>query len=226
MKHKTYDFRTAYIDLLLNVLTGIIFLFILTTLLIHPEKNNEAGIKKMAQYVINLNWPDSLDCDVDIYVQDPLNRTVNFQSRDNGIMHIERDDLGWRNDAPTGSSIINGIGPAITALTGIPIPEKPKDTVNQETWVLRGLMKGKFTVNAHLFSCRIEGKQFDLGQTVSVPVEVEMIKLNPSYQTIKKEKITLNKVWEEQPIFNFDLDESGNAVNFTKDYIKLVKEKK
>jgi len=46
MSHRKFDFRTAYIDLLINLLTGTVVLFILTTLLIAPISKNTEGIKK------------------------------------------------------------------------------------------------------------------------------------------------------------------------------------
>ena len=131
MKHKTFDFRTAYIDLLLNVLTGIIFLFVLTTLLIQPQKEaKDAGLKKNAEFVINVKWDHDIDCDVDIWVRDPTGNVVSFKKKEAGIMYIERDDLGSQGD------YLQDNNRNILASA----------SDNSETWVLRGLVKGKFTV--------------------------------------------------------------------------------
>ena len=208
MKHKKFDFRTAYIDVLLNVLTGIIFLFILTTLMIQPQKKQDEGIKKNAEYIMNVEWHKDIDCDVDVWVQDPANNVVYFQQRDKGIMHLERDDLGFRND-------IVSVVPGNT----INVIE------NRETWVLRGIVPGIYTVNVHLYGCRIDGVAVMMGQDYNVPVMVELFKINPKYTLVTKKEVILNKVWEEISVMNFQLDTNGNVTNITNDYKQLVKSK-
>ena len=208
MKHKKFDFRTAYIDVLPNVLTGIIFLFILTTLMIQPQKKQDEGIKKNAEYIMNVEWHKDIDCDVDVWVQDPANNVVYFQQRDKGIMHLERDDLGFRND-------IVSVVPGNT----INVVE------NRETWVLRGIVPGIYTVNVHLYGCRIDGVAVMMGQDYNVPVMIELFKINPKYTLVTKKEVILNKVWEEISVMNFQLDTNGNVINITNDYKQLVKSK-
>lgn len=209
MKHKKFDFRTAYIDLLLNVLTGIIFLFVLTTLLIQaPKKAEEAGIKKNAEFIITATWDGAQDCDVDMWVRDPLGNVVSFQQFSTGLMNIERDDLGF-----SGDYFYDSQGKLIL-----------KASENKEIWTLRGKQEGKFVLNLHLYSCRIETTRVPIFQKINVPVEIELVKLNPSYQIIAKETIILTHVWDEQTVFIFNIE--GNIVKFDRGYIKLVKDKK
>jgi hypothetical protein len=209
MKHKQFDFRTAYIDLLLNVLTGIIFLFLLTTMMIQSKKQDE-GIKKDAQYVIVAEWPADMDCDVDLWVQDPNGDAVWFNRRDHGIMHIERDDLGFRNDF-----IKDKAGNVITEVNK-----------NSETWVLRGIMPGEFYATVHLYSCRLSKLSFlalPIGAPVDVPVKIELVKLNPSYSVLATENVTLRKVWQELTAFNFTLGADGSLVSIDRTEHRLVK---
>lgn len=209
MKHKKFDFRTAYIDLLLNVLTGIIFLFIITTLFVSkPVKNEQEGLKKEAQYIINLIWDDNSDCDVDLWVMDPLKRIVSFQSKSNGLMYIERDDLGKKSDY-----YYDNQGNLVSSVDS-----------NKEVWTLRGKLEGEYTVNVHLFSCLLKGKQQQLRSDINLPVTVEFIKLNPNVITIKTVRIVLEKIWTEKTAFSFTLDSKGNVTKFSYDFIDLVKE--
>lgn len=218
MKHKTYDFRTAYIDLLLNILTGIIFLFVLTSLLIQPVKEKtDPGLKKNAEFVINVRWNNDIDCDVDIWVRDPLGNIVSFKKKESGIMYIERDDIGIQGDLLMDSKdkIVGQVSD------------------NSETWVLRGLITGKFTVNLHVYACRKDKSvpagfgylklHYQIGEPIELPVTVELIKVNPNYEILKTETVTLKKVWDETTIFNFELNQTGNAYNFTKDPVNLIK---
>jgi hypothetical protein len=210
MRHKKYDFRTAFIDLLINVLTGMVFLFMITTLLITTKvKDEDAGIKKDAQYIISMSWPNNINCDVDIWVRDPNNSVVSYQAKDVGVMHIERDDQGWVNDLMTYLKL-----------------EPSQQLNNSETWVLRGKMAGKFTVNIHLYSCAVNDKAVPMGQSFEVPVTLELTKLNPNIKKVLTRTITLKKVWEEITAFNFALDGKNDIIAITDEQVDLVKEKK
>jgi len=203
LRHKKFDFRTAYIDLLLNVLTGVIFLFILTTLMIQPvKKNNQEGPKRDAQFIVTATWGNTVDCDVDLWVQDPLGNIAWFQQKDIGLMHLERDDLGSKN------SIL------FDKLTG-----KVYTVPNHgETWVLRGIVPGMYTVNLHLYSCHtaIGGALMMLLKTpVEVPVSVDLTKVNPNVELIQHKDVVLQHVWEEQTVFNFTINEFGNVESIT-----------
>ena len=210
MRHKKYDFRTAFIDLLINVLTGMVFLFMITTLLITTKvKDEDVGVKKDAQYIIQISWPNNINRDVDIWVRDPENRVVSYQAKDVGIMHIERDDQGWINDVMTYLKL-----------------QPSQQLNNSETWVLRGKIAGKFTVNLHLYSCSMNEKPVPLGQVMEVPVTIELTKLNPDIKKVLSKTITLRKVWEEVTAFNFILDGKNNVAGITNDQADLVKERK
>lgn len=210
MRHKKYDFRTAFIDLLINVLTGMVFLFMITTLLITTKvKEQDVGVKKDAQYIITMSWPNNINCDVDIWVKDPQNRVVSYQAKDVGIMHIERDDQGWVNDFMAYLKL-----------------QPSQQLNNSETWVLRGKLAGKFTVNIHLYSCAINDKSVPLGQVVEVPVTLELTQLNPNIKKILTKTITLKKVWEEITAFNFVLNGKNNVESITDEQVDLVREKK
>ncbi len=210
MRHRKYDFRTAFIDLLINVLTGMVFLFMLTTLMITAKvKDEDVGVKKDAQYIIQISWPNDLNCDVDIWVRDPENRVVSYQAKDVGVMHIERDDQGWVNDVM-----------AFLKLA----PSQQLN--NSETWVLRGKIAGKFTVNVHLYSCAIDEKAVPPGQLIEVPVTLELTKLNPDLKKVLSKTVTFRKVWEEITAFNFVLDGKNDVTTITEEQVDLVKEKK
>jgi hypothetical protein len=209
MRHKKYDFRTAFIDLLINVLTGVVFLFMIASLLIQTKvKDQDQGVKKDAQYVIQMSWPNNMNCDVDIWVRDPADRVVSYQAKDVDIMHLERDDQGWTNDTTLLS---------MKAESQLP---------NTETWVLRGKLAGRFTVNIHLYSCTIENKSLDLGSQINVPVNIELLKLNPNVKKLVTKTYVLNQVWQEITVFNFILDKNNNVIDITDEQIDLVREKR
>lgn len=207
MKYKQYDFRTAYIDLLLNVLTGIIFLFILTTLLIAPKAKNEEVIKKNAEFIFTVEWSSDLDCDVDIWAQDPKGKVVYFQQKDIGGMHIERDDLGHLNDY-----IKDNFGNIIA-----------KFNENKEALVFRGIEPGVYTINLHLYSCKVNSIILSPASILELPVKTEFYKINPTYKLLNTTSTVISKVWQEVTILNFEVDSNANVVAITKDDKRFVK---
>lgn len=207
MRHKQFDFRTAYIDLLLNVLTGIVFLFVLTTLLIQPKKPTEDGPKRNAEFLIVAEWDDNLDCDVDLWVQDPLNNVAWFQAKDVGLMHLERDSLGFHNNV-----IKDDAGNVLY-----------RASENKETTVLRGVVPGEYTVNVHLYACKTLSEKMFIGQSIPTTVKVSLIKLNPTFKNMHMTDVTLPKIWDEDTAFNFVIDNKGNIIEINRNYKNLVK---
>lgn len=196
MIHKRYDFRTAYIDLLLNVLTTILFITAIAFSLIALKKANEdVGLKTNAQYVFTAEWDRNLDCDVDIWAKDPQGNKVFFKNKESGIMHIDRDDMGMTND-----TVYNANGERLTG-----------SSENKEIWTLRGKQYGEFIFNVHLYSCKSDNAAdpYDVGDIANVKVTVELLKINPVITSMVKREVLLEKIWEEKTAVIADIGENG-----------------
>src|SRR4051812_8615361 len=87
-RHKAFDFRTAYIDLLLNLLTAVLAISVISFALIAKKQEQTQGINSKAEMIANMEWSKDIDCDVDIWVRDPRGALVSFQRKDWGIMNI------------------------------------------------------------------------------------------------------------------------------------------
>lgn len=210
MSRRHFNFRLAYIDLLLNFMVGLIFILLISQPIQKKTVSKSEGIKKNAEMMITATWNPKIDCDVDMWVRDPNGNTVWFNQKDAGIMHIERDDLGFRNDIITTTKEL---------ITGV----KVNNLDNQEVWVLRGKLAGEFSFNIHLYACRIGDKQFTLGDPFTLPVDIKMIKINPDYTEVYVDTVTFDHVWQEITVLNFTLDADGNIVAKNKDTRQLVK---
>lgn len=210
MKNRKFDFRTAYIDLLINLLTGIVVLFILTTLLIAPITKNNEGIKKNADYVLTLEWPNDIDCDVDFWIRDPLNNVVSYRFPEAGLMYFERDDMGKRR--------------SIYELDGKEIVIDPD---NKEFVTLRGTFPGEYVVNLHLYSCINPKTNLAIHSTApyTVPVIIEIIKINPSYTVVKHIEMKMDSVWQEKTAVRFVMDDKKNIIRFKNEYVSVRTEK-
>ena len=206
MKNKKFDFRTAYIDLLINLLTGTVVLFVLTTLLIAPKLESTEGIKKNADYVITLEWPTEYDCDIDLWVRDPLNNIVSYRFPDAGLMYFERDDMGKRRNV----FMIDG-------------QERVIDPDNKEYVTLRGIFPGEYIVNLHTYSCidSMTERGMAQGQLMEVPIIVEIIRINPTYSVVKKIEMKMDSIWQEKTVVRFKMHENKSIVAFKNEYVSI-----
>jgi hypothetical protein len=120
------DAGIVFRDLMTLALCG----FVVCVILIMPHIN--PPVTKVAQessnppgnVIVEVRWPDELDCDVDLWVEAPGDRPVGYSNKGGLIFNLLRDDLGKRADA-----------------TGM----------NYEVSYSRGIPAGEYTVNVHLY---------------------------------------------------------------------------
>ena len=182
---RNYHTNLSFLDLLFNTLLCFAALFVLSFVLINPSKK-EHNAKMKAEFMITITWPKDLDDDVDIYVEDPQGNLVAFMRREEGLMHLDRDDLGRRND-----TVETPFGPI-----------EHKD--NREIVTIRGIIAGEYVVNAHMYMKRSEA--------VEVPVTIQLDKINP-YATITIKEVVLKITGDEETAFRFVLDKDGDVTD-------------
>ena len=179
---RRYHTNLPFLDLLFNVLIGFVFLFIVSFLLINPIAKR-ADIEVKAEFLITVFWPDNLEDDVDIYVEDPVGNLVWFKSREPGLMHLDRDDRGIFADK------MNVNGATISS------------PINQETITIRALQSGEYVVNLLHYQAN-----YDKPLTVDVKVE----KLNPEVVLIYYGSHELEGVGDEKTAVRFSVDSKKN----------------
>jgi hypothetical protein len=162
-------------------------LFVMAFALMNQKReDNKANVDMKAEYIISMSWPDDLDYDMDLYVEDPLGNLVCFRSRENGLMHLDRDDLGHRHDevkTPQGDT---------------------RYMINKEIVTLRGVLAGEYCVNAHAYFMPDKISPFVVTATVD--------KINPKAETLLVNKVQINKRGDEKTLMRFTLDAKGNLV--------------
>ena len=94
---RNYHTETAFLDLLFNTLLCFAALFSLSFDLINPSKQTK-NVEAKADFIITVVWPADMDDDVDTYVEDPAGNLVAFMRREQGLMHLDRDDTGFQSD--------------------------------------------------------------------------------------------------------------------------------
>ena len=87
------SFSTVFHDLLFNSLMVFVCLFVVVLISINIQKQDN-NTETKAEFIITVEWPTESNDDVDSYLQDPLGNIVYFRRREDGLMHLDRDDLG------------------------------------------------------------------------------------------------------------------------------------
>ena len=180
---RNYHTNLSFLDLLFNTLLCFAALFALSFILINPSKK-ENNVKMKAEFMITVTWPKDLDDDVDMYVEDPQGNLVAFMRREEGLMHLDRDDLGHRND--------------IVHTEWGPIEFKD----NREIVTVRGTIKGEYVVNVHMYMKRSKVEE--------VPVTIQLDKINP-YSTVTIKTVILKVNGDEKTAFRFEVNNEGDV---------------
>ena len=192
---KTFYNPTTLHDLLMNTLVGFVLLFTVAILLINPSKKN-ADIKTKAEFVITVTWDLKCDSDVDTWLEDPAGNRLHFRSKELGLMHLDRDDLGTANDV----TWVNG--------------QRIKYEYNQELTTIRGFIPGEWVLNLHLYN----KNEWERPVTVSVRID----KLNPTSVTVFNKEITLNETGEEVTVTRFHMTADGDILKWDSTPKQLV----
>ena len=193
----------GFIDLLFNILLGFAFLFIIAFLLIKPEAKKK-DFDRRAEFVIILEWDHDAPDDLDLYVQDPTNDKVSFRLPIANYMHLDKDDLGVRND-----TIINADGTTSTV------------KINREVVTIRGIIAGEYIINAHYYSTRVyNGSQLEPDERTvdyrnkpqrDLTVKIELHKVTP-YSVLWAGEKKFTHRGQEETFLRFRLDADGNII--------------
>lgn len=174
-----------FTDLLFNTLIGFLLLFFVAILFLNPEEKR-ADVELDAEYVVTVTWPDNSPDDIDTWVEDPQGRVTWFRNRNQGLVHLDRDDRGMLNDTIT----VGG--------------ETISNPLNQEVVALRGLVPGEYTVNVHYFESETKKP---------VNVQVRVARVNPVYEIIYYGTVELAARGVEKTAVRFTLRGNGGVSN-------------
>lgn len=186
MKFK--DSGLGQLDLTSNLLAIFICLFCLAFILMAKKIEKEKKVEAKAEFLITITWPEKSANDIDTYVEDPLGNLVFFKSREKGLLHLDRDDLGTRNDT-------------------IILPDGTRYEVkeNREIVTIRGIIPGEYTVNVHMYLRQ--------DQTEETTVIIKLEKINPSIKLITIKEVILKQNGDEKTAFRFKLDKDGDVLS-------------
>ena len=196
--------KTAIHDTAWNIL--LIFLIILTlkmavSAFLKETKEVKEGaansVRMEGEYAVTVRWDDKSDDDIDTYVMDPDGHLVCYRRKEDGLMHLDRDDLGKEND-----------------LTRGPDGQATQLYKNEEHVIIRGIVPGEYIVNVHMF---------DKYEPEPRAVTVELSKIKDGTIIIQKEVI-LEQYGSERTAFRFTLNAEGVITELNELQRKLTTE--
>ena len=184
----------AFVDFLFILLLAFISMLILALLLINPV-TKKSEVERKAEYIIVLEWDNDSQDDVDLWVRNPLKKHVSFKNKVEGLMHLDKDDLGLINDT-------------------LVLPDGTRQVIllNREVVSLRGWHEGEYVINVHMFNKRT---------TIPTNITVQMIKINP-YKILFEEKVVMLKRGEEMTIRRITLGRLGDIIDTNKDPASII----
>ena len=134
---------TVWLDTALLMLGGFILTTVLMMSVVNPpaKSADSEGDKAPGNVVIEAQWPDKLDADVDLWVEAPGDRPVGYSNKSGQIFSLLRDDLG-----------------------------KPLDVtnLNYEVAYTRGTPAGDYVINLHLYRALADFLPIDVQVVASV----------------------------------------------------------
>lgn len=192
---RQYHSNTGFLDLLFNGWLIYVMLFMVSFMLIIPERD-QANIKTKAEFVLTLTWDDASTDDIDVWVQDPMGSIICYKKKEAGLMHLDRDDIGTSTDKIT-----------------LPSGEIVEYKHNQEIVTIRGFMPGEWVINIHMYNKR---------DKVPTGVEVRLLKLNPSVKEIFIQKYKMYKLWEELTVARIQMSANGKILSMDDTFKQLI----
>jgi hypothetical protein len=120
---------TVWLDTALLMLGGFILMTVLLLTVVNPpaQSSEVDGVAAPGNVIVEIQWGDRLDADVDLWVQAPGDRPVGYSNKSGRVFNLLRDDLGRAQD-----------------LTDF----------NYEVAYSRGTPAGEYVVNVHMYRGR------------------------------------------------------------------------
>jgi hypothetical protein len=120
---------TVWLDTALLMLGGFVLMATLMMTVMNPPaaSSQDEGVPAPGNVIVEAQWGDKVDADVDLWVQAPGDRPVGYSNKSGQIFNLLRDDLGKSHDITD---------------------------YNYEVAYTRGTPGGEYVVNLHMYRGR------------------------------------------------------------------------
>ncbi len=169
---------TVWLDTALLMLGGFVLMAILMMTVVNApaKKAEQEGDQSQGDVIVEIQWLDKLDADVDLWVQAPGDTPVVYSNKSGRVFNLLRDDLGRAQDMTD---------------------------FNQEIAYTRGAPAGEYVVNIHMY--RGVGVTYPVAVKVKVSSKQSDSK-SVSATELVTTTINLKKANQELTALRFRLD--------------------
>jgi len=117
---------TVWLDTALLMLGGFILMTVLMMAVVNPpaQSAETEGEQSPGNVIVEAQWADGVDADVDLWVAAPGDRPVGYSNKSGVVFNLLRDDLGKAQDVTD---------------------------YNYEVAYSRGIPAGEYVVNVHMY---------------------------------------------------------------------------
>jgi hypothetical protein len=117
---------TVWLDTALLMLGGFVLMTVLMMTVMNPPAKSSAadGVQAPGNVIVEIQWGDKLDADVDLWVEAPGDVPVGYSNKSGRVFNLLRDDLGRAQDMTD---------------------------FNYEVAYTRGAPSGEYVVNVHMY---------------------------------------------------------------------------
>ena len=171
---------TVFRDVIMLALAGFVAIVIILLPHLNPPGKAVKTATPPGNVIVELRWPDSLNTDVDLWVKGPRDVPVGYSNQGGLIFNLLRDDRGREGDAT-------------------------KD--NYEITYSRGILKGEYIVNVHMYG------PLPPNTTVPVTIVVSVRQKFDNTRQILQTMVNLNHHHQEETAFRFRLTRDGDLVD-------------
>lgn len=117
---------TVWLDTALLMLGGFVLMAVLMMTVMNPpaKSSQTEGVQAPGNVIVEVQWPDRLEADVDLWVEAPGDTPVGYSNKSGNVFNLLRDDLGKAQDMTD---------------------------FNYEVAYSRGTPAGEYVVNLHMY---------------------------------------------------------------------------
>lgn len=191
-KHTT---NLAFLDMLFNMVLAFAFLFVLAFLLINPQTIKKPAVELKAEYIIQVDWPDEANEDIDTWLLLPNKKKVGFTGKDIEYVTLDRDDRGIYGET----------------YYDFQTNEEKLIKFNREMMVIRAVVPGIYVVNLHVYALHRFIREDAPKIILPYEVTVTLTKVNPLVREIIKVRVPLEELGQEVTAFAFTINQDGSV---------------
>lgn len=181
---------TAMQDVLMFIGLFFCLMFIMAVMYMNTKNPDAKKVKLIADFRITTSWDKDYPCDIDTWLADPQGHLVYFGRKEDGLMHLDRDDIGFSDDIiilPNGDII--------------------KYSENRENITIRGIVPGEYVLNIHMYNSNGSG----------FPVTAKVVLFNvKNGKEEHSETLEFQLEGEEITAFRFTLTPDGRVININR----------